>query len=159
MFSFLIAIASKNAFQSRFILLQILHTVDESGSAQPDVIEQWEMQFDGIPPTRHPRNFSYDDEPTKIYKRMVCGLPCPSTQHISFAQLTKLFFCSVSWRALYTATYVSFRPIGCIEPAATAVEPRTTCLTACCIPAPLPSFLTHLQANEWSALPLLQSRP
>ena len=53
-------------------VLQILHSVDDSAAGQAQVIEQWEMQFDGIPPTRHPRNFSYDDEPTKIYKRMVC---------------------------------------------------------------------------------------
>ena len=33
------------------------------------------MQFDGVPPTHHLRTVSYDDEPTKIYKRMVRGPP------------------------------------------------------------------------------------
>lgn len=61
---------------------QVLHSVDESVPASAQVIEQWELQFDGIPPTRHPRNFSYDDEPTKIYKRMVRQLPWHAVVHM-----------------------------------------------------------------------------
>eukprot|EP00892_Ulva_mutabilis_P007429 jgi/Ulvmu1/5058/UM021_0075.1 len=55
---------------SQPLIIQILYAEDDSAPSQAQIIEQWEMQFDGIPPTRHPRNFSYDDEPTKIYKRM-----------------------------------------------------------------------------------------
>jgi hypothetical protein len=51
-------------------LLQILQTPDSS-SERETIVEQWDMQFDGVPPTHHLRTVSYDDEPTKIYKRMV----------------------------------------------------------------------------------------
>lgn len=52
------------------VSLQILQQVDDN-SGKETIVEQWDMQFDGIPPTHHLRTVSYDDEPTKIYKRMV----------------------------------------------------------------------------------------
>jgi hypothetical protein len=53
--------------------VQILQEPD-GDSGRETVVEQWDMQFDGVPPTHHLRTVSYDDEPTKIYKRMVCLL-------------------------------------------------------------------------------------
>lgn len=54
--------------------LQILQQPDDD-SGRETIVEQWDMQFDGVPPTHHLRTVSYDDEPTKIYKRMVRGPP------------------------------------------------------------------------------------
>lgn len=56
---------------SHALCLQILQQPDDA-SGRETIVEQWDMQFDGVPPTHHLRTVSYDDEPTKIYKRMVC---------------------------------------------------------------------------------------
>lgn len=52
------------------VFVQILQQQDDD-SGRETVVEQWDLQFDGVPPTHHLCSISYDDEPTKIYKRMV----------------------------------------------------------------------------------------
>ena len=72
--------------------LQILQQPDDD-SGRETIVEQWDMQFDGVPPTHHLRTVSYDDEPTIIYKRMVwrhlhSKLCCQLYEHLRLQALS-----------------------------------------------------------------------
>jgi hypothetical protein len=61
------------------IWLEPTSGADGGEAPAPQLLEQWELAFDGVTPSAQPRGLGYDDAPPQIYKRMARAPRAPCT--------------------------------------------------------------------------------